>query len=122
MRVHGAKPRGRLFWALGLLVTLVVAGGLSYLASSRPDGLESTTLRGCEVVKRNGTEELTGNCIAQSATKHAMSDSPLAGYSVAGAAGTAGLAGVIGVLLTLAAAGCVFRAIGRGSARSPDRN
>jgi cobalt/nickel transport protein len=105
--------RNRLFWAGFLIVTLLIAGGLSYAASSSPDGLDSATLQGCQVVERDGAEELTGQCIAQNAREHAMADSPLADYSVRGVADSGGIAGVIGVVVTLALAGGLFWTIGR---------
>ena len=97
------------FWAAALILTLLIAGGVSYLASASPDGLDSATLRGCEVTEIEGAEELTGNCIAQHADEHALAGSPLADYAGDGRAHTCGLAGVIGVLVTLAAAGGLFR-------------
>ncbi|WP_395307106.1 PDGLE domain-containing protein [Mycobacterium sp. AMU20-3851] len=97
------------FWAAALILTLLIAGGVSYLASANPDGLDSATLRGCEVTEIDGAEELTGNCIAQHADEHALAGSPLADYAVDGREHTGGLAGVIGVLVTLAAAGGLFR-------------
>ena len=50
-----------------LLVALVIAGGLSYLASSDPDGLDSVTLNGCTVSETAVGERLDGTCIAQNA-------------------------------------------------------
>ncbi len=108
-----APARGKTFWIGFLIVTLLIAGGLSYLASSSPDGLDSATLQGCEVIEVNGTEELTGSCIAQHAGDHAMATSPLADYAIVGKDGTGGLAGVIGVIVTLAVAGGVFWLIAR---------
>lgn len=106
------RRRGRRFWIGCLLVTLLIAGGLSYLASPNPDGLDSATLRGCQMVEGNGAEALTGQCIARDAREHAMAGSPLAEYSVGGVEGSGGLAGVIGVVLTLALAAGLFRIIG----------
>ncbi|WP_232667533.1 PDGLE domain-containing protein [Pseudonocardia sp. TRM90224] len=91
-----------------LLVALVVAGGLSYLASSAPDGLDAVALDGCEVIETVAGEQLEGTCIAQHATEHATAGSPLADYAVGGGEGTVGLAGVIGVLVTLVVAGGLF--------------
>ena len=105
--------RNRLFLIGFLIVTLLIAGGVSYLASSSPDGLDSATLQGCQVIERDGAEVLTGQCIAQNARPHAMATSPLADYSVRGLDGSGGIAGVIGVLVTLAIAGGLFWVIGR---------
>jgi len=97
----------RFFVAFGV-IALLIAGLLSYLASSHPDGLDSVTLDGCEVTEAGGTEQLSGECIAQNAHDHALADSPLAGYTVGGDDGLSGVSGVIGVLVTLAVAGGVF--------------
>jgi cobalt/nickel transport protein len=90
-----------LFLAGFALVALVIAGGLSYLADSDPDGLDSATLKGCDVVRTAQGEELTGSCIAQRAGAHHLENSPLAGYSVGGDARFTGVAGVVGVAATL---------------------
>lgn len=107
------------FWVSFLIVTLVTAGGVSYLASSSPDGLDSATLLGCTVGvdPNNGTAELTGSCIAQHAQNHGMTKSPLAGYAIGGE-GTGGLAGIIGVLITLAAASALFWIVAHTSSKS----
>ncbi len=39
------------FWVAFAAATLVIAGLVSYFASSSPDGLDSATLRGCQVVE-----------------------------------------------------------------------
>ncbi|MGX7829299.1 PDGLE domain-containing protein [Actinokineospora sp. 24-640] len=96
-----------------LLAALLIAGAVSYLASSSPDGLDHATLRGCEEV--DGT--LVGDCIAQDARDHDLADGPLADYAVAGAEGTTGVAGVIGVVLTLAVAGGLFWVLRRRTPR-----
>ena len=98
-----------------LLVALVVAGGLSYLASPHPDGLDSVTLHGCTVSETAEGEQLDGTCIAQNATEHGLAARPLADYAVAGRAGTTGLAGIIGVLVTALVAGLLFRVLRRPS-------
>lgn len=103
----------RRFYVGFALVALVVAGILSYLASSSPDGLDSATLRGCETVETDGGESLTGSCIAQSATEHHMNDSPLSGYTILGSDSFTGVAGIIGVLATFAIAGGAFWLIAR---------
>jgi len=113
--------RSRLFRAVAFLVTLIIAGVVSYLASPAPDGLDSASRQGCQVIDRGGDETLTGQCIARSATEHPMANSPLADYSLGGSDGTVGPAGVIGVLVTLAAAGVVFRVIARSKPRRGTR-
>ncbi|MGB3484322.1 MAG: PDGLE domain-containing protein [Mycobacterium sp.] len=116
----GADPvkRNRLFWLGFAIVTLLIAGAVSYLASGSPDGLDSATLRGCDVVETDGGEELVGSCIAQHATDHTMAGSPLADYAVAGGANTGGIAGIIGAVVTLAIAGGIFWLIARS--RTPE--
>jgi cobalt/nickel transport protein len=107
-----------------LLVALAIAGGLSYLASSSPDGLDSVTLHGCEVTETADGEQLDGACIAQNAQDSATAGSPLADYSVSGGDGTVGPAGVIGVLVTLVLAGGLFwllRRRGSPTTDDPDR-
>jgi cobalt/nickel transport protein len=103
-------------WAGFLILTLVVAGGLSYLSSSSPDGLDSATLRGCEVIEHNGTEQLTGQCIAQNTASHPLAASPLADYAVGGSEGSGGIAGILGVAVTLAVAVLIFQVLSRARA------
>jgi cobalt/nickel transport protein len=97
-----------LFFAGFALVALVVAGALPYFADSNPDGLDSATLEGCEVVETAQGEELTGSCIAQNADEHGLADSPLADYAVDGDDRFTGFAGVLGVLATFVVAGGLF--------------
>jgi cobalt/nickel transport protein len=94
--------RNWLFFAGFALVALVIAGALSYFADADPDGLDTATLKGCEVVQTDAGEELTGDCIAKSAGEHGLADSPLADYAVDGDDRFTGLAGVLGVVATLA--------------------
>ncbi|MGP3976683.1 energy-coupling factor ABC transporter permease [Streptomyces sp. 8N114] len=97
----------RPLWISGLVVTLLCAGGLSFYASSSPDGLE-------KVAADNG--------IDKKEQKHAAEDSPLADYGVKDIADTrlsGGLAGVIGVGATLAVGSGVFLVVRRRRDRSP---
>jgi cobalt/nickel transport protein len=113
-------PRHRWrFWIGFAAATLVIAGVLSYFASSSPDGLDSATLQGCDVVHTGGGDQLTGRCIAQHATDHAMSTTPLAGYTLFGDGALGGLAGVIGVVVTLTFAGGAFWLIARSRRTKP---
>ena len=83
------RPSNRAFFLSFLLVSLVVAGVVSYYASAHPDGL-------------NYVAEKTGFISAE--TAHHTSDSPFAGYSTKGVDNdriSGGLAGVVGVLLML---------------------
>ncbi|NKS53744.1 hypothetical protein GS500_11920 [Rhodococcus hoagii] len=92
------------------IAALLIAGVLSYLASSSPDGLDSTTQRGCDVVQVDGGEQLVGD-IAQGATDHHLSSSPLADYSVRGDSALTGVAGVLGVVAVFVVAGLLFRTL-----------
>lgn len=113
--------RRRVLLALAA-VTLLIAGALSYLASPSPDGLDSTTLRGCEVVEVDGSEHVTGECIATTATDHALSGGPLAGYAVGGRQFSTGLAGVAGVVVVAIAASGLFHLLGRRRAHGDSPN
>lgn len=79
----------RRFFAVALVVSLLVAGVASHYASSRPDGLERVA-------------EQTG--FSDSAEDSATADSPLADYETSGVDDpriSGGLAGVIGVVVML---------------------
>ncbi|MET3984073.1 energy-coupling factor ABC transporter permease [Streptomyces sp. PvR034] len=88
-------------WAAGLVTALLLAGFVSFYASSSPDGLE-------KVAADQG--------IDQKVTEHAAADSPLADYGVkdiSDARLSGGLAGVIGVGATVAVGSGVFWAVRR---------
>ena len=98
---------GRRLAGLALLVTLLVAGGLSYYASSHPDGLE-------HVAGSTG--------FLDRAEDSATAGSPLADYRTTGVDDdrvSGGLAGLIGVAAVLGLSGGLFWAV-RGR-REPDR-
>ncbi|MEU4203483.1 energy-coupling factor ABC transporter permease [Streptomyces sp. NPDC045470] len=106
-RPAGARRSARRVWLAGVAVALVCAGGVSYYASTSPDGLE-------KVAGDQG--------IDAKAEEHAAKDSPLADYSVKDIADpriSGGLAGVIGVGATLAVGTGVFFVVRRrrGAAR-----
>lgn len=87
---------GRRLAALALLVTLVLAGGLSFYASSHPDGLE-------HVAEQAG--------FIDTAEESPTSDSPLADYDTEGVDDDrlgGGIAGVVGSVLVLVLAGGLF--------------
>ena len=70
------------FVAGGLLVALLLAGVVSNYASSHPDGLDSSLLKGCTV---DADDKITGgSCPAQRARDHELADSPLADYGMRG--------------------------------------
>ncbi|MBB4894737.1 cobalt/nickel transport system permease protein [Streptomyces olivoverticillatus] len=91
---------------VGLVAALVLAGFVSYYASTSPDGLE-------KVAHDKGIDRKTG--------QHAAKDSPLADYrlkDVSDARLSGGLAGVIGVGATLAVGTGVFVTVRRRRARA----
>jgi hypothetical protein len=86
---------------VGLVLSLVLAGGLSYYASSQPDGFEKSA---GEIGFLDTAEESP------------LKDSPLAEYGVAGVENerlSGGLAGVIGVASTAAISFGIFYALRR---------
>jgi PDGLE domain len=108
--------RRRRFYVAFALTALLLAGVVSYFASSSPDGLERVA---------------TDHGMADAEREHPLADTPLADYGLAGidngllSGGLAGVAGV-GVVLLLTA-GVVFavrrpsRAAARaGAAARPD--
>ncbi|MEV6613591.1 energy-coupling factor ABC transporter permease [Streptomyces sp. NPDC051051] len=104
-----ARASRRTLWATGLVTSLVLAGFVSFYASSDPDGLE-------KVAADKGIDDRT--------EEHAAADSPLADYGVEDvddARLSGGLAGVIGVGTTVVAGSTVFWAVRRrrGSDASP---
>ncbi|MGN9803946.1 PDGLE domain-containing protein [Micromonospora sp. L32] len=109
------------FVAVGLLVALLLAGVASNYASSHPDGLDSSLLKGCTV---DADGEITGgSCPAQQAKDHELADSPLADYGIRGVDNgflSTGLSGVLGVLLTFAVGGGVFWLLRRRGPARPD--
>jgi cobalt/nickel transport protein len=102
----------RILLVLGVAV-LLLAGLVSYLADSDPDGLEAATTRGCEVVQSAGEEALEGDCPAATVEDHALAASPLADYAIGDREGSTGLAGILGALVTLAVAIGMFRLLAR---------
>ncbi|MEU4767111.1 PDGLE domain-containing protein [Actinosynnema sp. NPDC023794] len=75
------------------VVSLLLAGVVSYFADSNPDGLDHVT-------EQHG--------IAEHAQDHPLAGWPLADYALGGDDRFTGLAGVLGVVLTLAVAGGLF--------------
>lgn len=105
-RVRGRSTRR--IWAAGAAASLVLAGIVSFYASSDPDGLEKVA----------GDEG-----IAKEEKEHALSDSPLADYGVEDVTNTrlsGGLAGVIGVTATLAVGSGVFVVLRRRTGPGQD--
>ena len=97
------RRRLRPLWVTGLLLALVLGGGVSYYASANPDGLE-------KVAADHGIDDKE--------REHAVDDSPLADYGVAGIPAdrlSVGLAGILGVGATLAVGTGVFLVVRRRS-------
>lgn len=100
------RPRLPLFLAVGLAVTLLLAGIVSGYASSRPDGLEA-------VAEEQG--------FADTARDSPLAGSPVADYEFAPAPNewvSTGAAGVAGVLLTLGLGAAVFVPLRRRARRA----
>lgn len=110
--MSAASRQARWFFTGFALVSLVLAGVVSYFADGDPDGLEAVMQDGCT----ESGDELSGSCPAQHAEEHALAGTPLADYTVGGDDALTGVAGVLGVLATLAVAGVLFRLL-RGRAR-----
>lgn len=93
--------KNKTFLISGFLISLFLAGVISFYASSSPDGLE-------KVAEDIGFIEL--------AQEHSNADGVLADYGVKGVdneRASVGLAGVIGVIGTAIIAGVLFRFISR---------
>jgi hypothetical protein len=97
------KSNLKKFYALFFIAALFLAGGLSFYASSSPDGLE-------KVAEDEG--------FLESAEDSALSNSPLADYGLAGLDSerlSVGIAGVIGVVVTAIIALALFTLIKKKS-------
>jgi hypothetical protein len=104
------RPSTRALVLAGLAVSLVLAGVVSFYASSHPDGLSY-------VAERLG--------FGSAARPHNTDGSPLSGYAVRGVADgrlSRGLAGLLGVgLVAVLAFGLMFALRRRGSGpRTPN--
>lgn len=97
----GKRVSTRLVVAVGLFVALVLAGFVSYYASSDPDGLN-------RVAQDKG--------FSTTEKDHGTADGPLAGYETKGVDDSrlsGGLAGVVGSLVVLVLAGGVVLLVRR---------
>ena len=93
--------KNKRFYLIGLAISLVIAGFLSFYASSSPDGLEKVAI------------DLG---FIDAAKDSAVADSALADYGVAGVENerlSVGIAGVIGVIATGLVMMLIVRMIGR---------
>ena len=91
----------RKFYIAGFVVSLFLAGVVSYYASSSPDGLEKVA------------EDIG---FIETAKDHTYADGALADYSVKGIENeraSVGVAGVIGVIGTAVVGGALFTLIAR---------
>ena len=94
---------------IGIGVSLLLAGVVSYYASSSPDGLEKVA------------EEIG---FIDDAQDSAVAGSPLSDYGIAGVSderAAVGLAGVIGVLVTAVVAFALFRWLARRNRTAPEQ-
>jgi len=85
------RPDNRAVWGAALLVSLLLAGIVSFYAAGTPDGL---------------TKVSEDQGFAQTETDHELGDSPLADYSARGVDDdrlSVGVAGVVGTLVVLVA-------------------
>ena len=104
-----SSPSTRRFALVAVVVCLALAGGVSYYASSRPDGLN-------RVAADAGFDRHEEASAAE--------DSPLAGYRTSGVESdrmSGGLAGVLGVAVVLLATGGLVYAVRRGGRATGDR-
>lgn len=89
------------FFLAGVTLSLVIAGLLSYYASSHPDGLE-------KVAEDKG--------FLDTATGAVNSGSPLADYGISGVDNerlSVGLSGVVGVIITLIVSLLLFKLLAK---------
>ena len=93
----------RRFVSISIFVSILVAGVLSYLASSNPDGLE-------KVSADKGLD-------AQVADS-AVADSIFADYGIAGLENSTGLAGIIGVVITGIAGYALIKWVSKSSSKN----
>lgn len=96
----------RVLVVTGLLVALLLAGGVSYYASSSPDGLN-------RVAQDKG--------FSSTQRRPASRDSPFAGYGTQGVSDgrlSKGVAGVVGCVVVLVLAGGLTFAVRRRGARN----
>jgi len=96
-----AMDKNKKFLAAGFLVSLFLAGVVSFYASSDPDGLEKVA------------EDIG---FIETAKDHTYADGALADYGVKGIdneRASVGLAGVIGVIGTAVVGGAMFTFIAR---------
>lgn len=102
---HAGRSGARYLWA-GLGLCLLLAGLVSYYASSAPDGLE----------------RVAADLGFASAAHKPTSSSPLAGYETSGLGSgqlSVGLAGAVGVLVTAALAFGLFTLLARRRPKGP---
>ncbi|GAA4918619.1 cobalt/nickel transport protein [Stackebrandtia albiflava] len=101
------------FVLTGLVVSLLLAAVVSHFASGAPDGLDTVTLRGCEL---DAAHEITGGeCLARTADEHPVGG-PFADYATTGIENgflSTAVAGALGVLTVFVTGYVLFRSIRR---------
>lgn len=96
-----SRPTTRTVVVVGVLVALILAGLVSFYASSSPDGLNKVAI---------------DQGFSSSEKQHGAADGPLAGYEAEGIAAeriSGGVAGVVGSLTVLLLAGGLAFAVRR---------
>ncbi|MGL4173594.1 MAG: PDGLE domain-containing protein [Actinomycetota bacterium] len=99
-----SRRLGRGFVVAAIAVMMLLAGGVSLMASNSPDGLDSVTRNGCTL--NDEDQIIAGTCIAQRGQEHELAGGPLADYETA----DGGVVGVVasrlvGVVVTLGVCG-----------------
>ena len=93
----------RRFVSIAIFLSVLIAGVLSYFASSHPDGLEKVSAD-----KGLNAQETTS----------ATSDSFFADYGIAGLENSTGLAGIIGVVITGIAGYALIKWVSKSSTKN----
>ena len=93
----------RRFVSIAIFLSVLIAGVLSYFASSHPDGLEKVSAD-----KGLNTQETTS----------ATSNSFFADYGIAGLENSTGLAGIIGAVITGIAGYALIKWVSKSSSKN----
>lgn len=93
----------RRFVSIAIFLSVLIAGVLSYFASSHPDGLEKVSAD-----KGLNTQETTS----------AISNSFFADYGIAGLENSTGIAGIIGVVITGIAGYALIKWVSKSSSKN----
>ncbi len=91
------------FVTLAILVSVIVTGGISYFASSHPDGLEKVSAdKGLDV----------------NVADSAVANSIFADYGISGVDNSTGLAGIVGIAITGLVGFALIKWVSRSSTKS----